>query len=303
MQRPAKPFTPVRFRLQPPLVEKMKIGIIGFGFVGKALNNGLLSNVETYIVDPKLSTSIDGLTDFLPQIIFLCLPTPMNQEGDQDISILKSVLDELRANEKLNDATLVLKSTVIPSKLNQLTNSVNLVVNPEFLREASADRDFIDSEFILLGGSEDKCEKLRDFYLNYTKCRTDNFLITDKSSALLMKYTINSFLASKVTFFNEIYNIHSKSGSDESWENFIRMVSSDKRIGQSHMQVPGPDGRKGFGGACFPKDISALMHFAKSLGLEFDFFKKIIQINNRIRSDYDSLTEREKEQSVSFKDS
>ena len=149
MQRPAKPFTPVRFRLQPPLVEMMKIGIVGFGFVGKALNNGLLKNVETYIVDPKLSTCLDDLTNFSPEIIFLCLPTPMNQEGDQDISILKSVLDELRANKNLNDTTLVLKSTVIPSKLNQLTNSAKLVVNPEFLREASADRDFIDSEFIL----------------------------------------------------------------------------------------------------------------------------------------------------------
>ena len=89
MQRPAKPFTPVRFRLQPPLVEMMKIGIVGFGFVGKALNNGLLNNVETYIVDPKLSTCLDDLTNFSPEIIFLCLPTPMNQEGDQDISILK----------------------------------------------------------------------------------------------------------------------------------------------------------------------------------------------------------------------
>jgi len=281
----------------------MKIGIVGFGFVGKALKNGLLQNVKTYIVDPKLSTSIEDLIEFSPKIIFLCLPTPMNEEGDQDISILKSVLDEIMSFEDLNDTTLVLKSTVIPSKLNQLINNSNLVVNPEFLREASADRDFIDSEFILLGGAEEKCKKLQDFYLNHTKCKTDNFMLTDKSSALLVKYTINTFLASKVTFFNEIYNIHSESASQESWENFVKIVSSDKRIGESHMQVPGPDGRKGFGGACFPKDISALMYYARSLGLEFDLFKKIIQINNRTRSDYDSLTEREKEQSVSFKDS
>lgn len=281
----------------------MKIGIVGFGFVGKALKNGLLGSVEAYIVDPKLSTEIGGLIDFSPKIIFLCLPTPMNKDGDQDISILQSVIDEINSIENLSEATLVLKSTVIPSKLDQITDSVNLIVNPEFLREISADRDFIDSEFILLGGSEDKCTKVKNFYLNHTKCKTNNFIITDKSSALLMKYTINTFLATKVTFFNEIYNIHSESNINESWDSFIKMVSYDKRIGESHMQVPGPDGRKGFGGACFPKDISALMHYAESLGLEFDLLKKIIQTNNRVRLDYDSLTEREEEQSVSFKDS
>ena len=280
----------------------MKIGIVGFGFVGKAIKNGLLGSVEAYIVDPKLSTEIGDLIDFSPKIIFLCLPTPMNKDGDQDISILQSVIDEINFNENLSKVTLVLKSTVIPSKLHQITDSVNLIVNPEFLREISADKDFIDSEFILLGGPEDRCKKVKNFYLNHTKCKTNNFIITDKSTALLMKYTINTFLATKVTFFNEIYKIHSESNNNESWDSFIKMVSCDKRIGESHMQVPGPDGRKGFGGACFPKDISALMHYAESLGLEFDLLKKIIQTNNRIRLDYDSLTEREEEQSVSFKD-
>lgn len=280
----------------------MKIGIVGFGFVGKAIKNGLLGSVEVYIVDPKLSTEIGDLIDFSPKIIFLCLPTPMNKDGDQDISILQSVIDEINSNENLSKVTLVLKSTVIPSKLHQITDSVNLIVNPEFLREISADKDFIDSEFILLGGPEDRCKKVKNFYLNHTKCKTNNFIITDKSTALLMKYTINTFLATKVTFFNEIYKIHSESNNNESWDSFIKMVSCDKRIGESHMQVPGPDGRKGFGGACFPKDISALMHYAESLGLEFDLLKKIIQTNNRIRLDYDSLTEREEEQSVSFKD-
>tara|TARA_B100001175_G_scaffold316157_1_gene329355 strand:- start:17 stop:862 length:846 start_codon:yes stop_codon:yes gene_type:complete len=280
----------------------MKIGIVGFGFVGKAIKNGLLGSVEAYIVDPKLSTEIGDLIDFSPKIIFLCLPTPMNKDGDQDISILQSVIDEINSNENLSKVTLVLKSTVIPSKLHQITDSVNLIVNPEFLREISADKDFIDSEFILLGGPEDRCKKVKNFYLNHTKCKTNNFIITDKSTALLMKYTINTFLATKVTFFNEIYKIHSESNNNESWDSFIKMVSCDKRIGESHMQVPGPDGRKGFGGACFPKDISALMHYAESLGLEFDLLKKIIQTNNRIRLDYDSLTEREEEQSVSFKD-
>ena len=83
MQRPAKPFTPVRFRLQPPKI--MKIGIIGFGFVGKALRNGLKDNVNCIEIDPKLGTNIDDLINHKPEIVFICLPTPMNDDGSQNI--------------------------------------------------------------------------------------------------------------------------------------------------------------------------------------------------------------------------
>ena len=84
MQRPAKPFTPVRFRIQPPRI--MKIAIIGFGFVGKALFNGLDEGVDVLKVDPKLNTSIKDLLEFKPEVVFICLPTPMKDDGSQDIS-------------------------------------------------------------------------------------------------------------------------------------------------------------------------------------------------------------------------
>ena len=88
MQRPAKPFTPVRFRIQPPYI--MKIGIIGYGFVGKALANGLNDDVEIVKIDPKLNTSSKDLIGFNPDIIFVCLPTPMMDDGSQDIIILEN---------------------------------------------------------------------------------------------------------------------------------------------------------------------------------------------------------------------
>ena len=93
MQRPAKPLTPVRFRIQPPNI--MKIAIIGFGFVGKALFNGLIEGIEILKIDPKLNTSIDNLSKFNPEVIFICLPTPMNNDGSQDISIVKETLEEI----------------------------------------------------------------------------------------------------------------------------------------------------------------------------------------------------------------
>ena len=92
MQRPAKPLTPVRFRIQPPL-NIMKIGIIGYGFVGKALEEGFTSNVKILKIDPKLNTQPQHLKDFEPDAIFISVPTPMDNDSSQDISILKKVIN------------------------------------------------------------------------------------------------------------------------------------------------------------------------------------------------------------------
>ena len=90
MQRPAKPFTPVRFRLQPPHI--MKTGIIGFGFVGRALRNGLKDNVECIEIDPKLGTNLSDLKSHEPDVVFICLPTPMNDDGTQNINLVKNII-------------------------------------------------------------------------------------------------------------------------------------------------------------------------------------------------------------------
>ena len=117
---------------------------------------------------------------------------------------------------------------------------------------------------------------------------------------LLSKYTINSYLASKVMFFNEVHNLFKKSGTDENWENFIDAVSSDSRIGRSHMKVPGPDGRYGFGGACFPKDTQALYNYSLDEESPLKILKKVIDLNNHIRGSYESETDRENEQNINF---
>ena len=98
-----------------------------------------------------------------------------------------------------------------------------------------------------------------------------------QNPASLVKYTINSFLATKVIFFNEIFNLFNQINSNESWDIFTSIISKDERIGDSHMMVPGHDGRFGFGGACFPKDTSALISYADSLDVDLSLIKDAIK--------------------------
>ena len=135
----------------------------------------------------------------------------------------------------------------------------------------------------------------------HTKCLCKDYVLTDAVSASLIKYTINSFLATKVVFFNEMFDLFNKMQVGENWENFISFISKDDRIGDSHMMVPGHDGRMGFGGACFPKDTSAIIKYANSLGVDLRILESVIKKNNEIRSTYEKQTDREEEQNINFK--
>ena len=278
----------------------MKVGIIGYGFVGKALHNGLNPKTEVLLIDPKLNTSVNDLINFAPEIIFVCVPSPMNNNGTQDLAILNKVFGELRSLQ--NDPEIILKSTVLPDALLTLSsNFPNLVFNPEFLREKHADEDFIRSNLIVFGGSIEHVNKASHFYKNHTKCISKEHVKTDLITASLLKYTINSFLATKVTFFNEINNIFNLSKADDSWENFVSFLSKDERIGNSHMSVPGHDGKLGFGGACLPKDSKALIEFSKIQGQKLNVLSEVIKVNNSIRCQY-NVGERESDQNINFLD-
>ena len=277
----------------------MKIAIIGYGFVGKALKNGLKDNTKVYVVDPKLKTSIKDLKTFAPEVIFICVPTPMNKDSSQDVSIVVSVINEIL--ELSIDSHVVLKSSVIPSHIKDLEKMIKkFVYNPEFLREKHANEDFINSDLIVFGGQKESSEFLSKIYTKYTKCINTNYIFTDMMSASLIKYSINSFLSTKVTFFNELYDVFMASGTDESWNNFVNFLSKDKRIGHSHMQVPGHDGRLGFGGACLPIDSSAFYIYSQSLNSPLTLLKEAININDKIRSSYDTKTTRELDQNIIF---
>jgi len=277
----------------------MKVGIVGYGFVGKALREGLNDDVEILKIDPKLNTSIKDLKKFSPDVIFVCLPTPMLEDGNQDISIVTDTIMEIK---KLNiSALVVLKSTIHPGNMSSIKNMYPKVVyNPEFLREKHAKEDFINSELIIFGGDEKASSALAKIYSSFTKCINKDYIFTDAITASMIKYTINSFLATKVIFFNEINSIFQSVDAQESWEDFTKILSRDTRIGDSHMMVPGHDGRFGFGGACLPKDINALVKFAENINLELNLLKTVIKTNNKIRASYNSNTHREDEQNINY---
>ena len=281
--------------------KKLKLGIVGHGFVGKATDWGFNRQVEKFIVDPLYGTSISDLQEFNPEIVFICVPTPMNDDGSQDSSIIESVVKEL-VNSCPNSIKIV-KSTVLPSILELLEIiEPTLVYNPEFLREKHANIDFVNSDMIIFGGERNTCSKVSDAYLKHSQCKTKEHIFTDLKTASLIKYSINTFLASKVIFFNELFSLFEKLEVSDSWESVINIISSDKRIGDSHMNVPGHDKKKGFGGACFPKDSLALAKYAECKDIDLQLLKSVIKINNKIRSQYNDLDLRESEQNISFDD-
>ena len=133
------------------IMKHKRLGIIGYGFVGKATDYGFSIKTKLF-VDPKLNTSIDSLKDFDPEIIFICLPTPMNDDGSQDNKLIISTLREL--NDMGFEGITVIKSTVLPSLLEDASKIIgNLVYNPEFLREKFQE-DFVNSPMVILGGDQ-----------------------------------------------------------------------------------------------------------------------------------------------------
>jgi UDPglucose 6-dehydrogenase len=225
----------------------------------------------------------------------------MSDDGSQNSSIIENVIKELVLN--CPNAIKVVKSTVLPSLLEELKKiDSKLVYNPEFLREKHANIDFVNSEMIIFGGDRNISTQVSNAYLRHSRCKTKEHIFTDLKTASFIKYSINTFLASKVIFFNELHSIHEKLDVKDSWDSVVNIISKDSRIGESHMNVPGHDGRKGFGGACFPKDSLALIKFADSLNINLNSLITTVKVNNKIRSKYKDLDSRESEQNISFDD-
>lgn len=283
------------------IYRKLKLGIVGHGFVGKAMDFGFSRRVEKFIVDPVYKTSVKDLEEFNPDLVLVCVPTPMGDDGSQDSSIIESVFKDLC--RYCPQSIKVVKSTVLPIVLEKLhLLEPNLIYNPEFLREKHANEDFINSDMIIFGGDRNVSSKVSGAYLRHSKCKTKEHVFVDLKTASLIKYSINTFLASKVIFFNELHSIFESLDVKDSWEAIINVISRDNRIGDSHMNVPGHDGKKGFGGACFPKDSLALVKLAKTQGIDLSILQSAIKTNNKIRLKYKSLDKRESEQNVSFDD-
>jgi len=271
----------------------MKIGIVGNGFVGSSVaygfspQTGCDANVKIYDKDDSKSTH--SLSDVLntSDYIFVSVPTPSNPDGSISLKIIYDVFDEIDFLNNRTDNVILLRSTVVPGttrKLKKRHPKLNIVFNPEFLTERSAKFDFINQSRFILGGSKRNTDKVALLFKERFG-ESIPVIQTNYETAELIKYMNNCFFATKVSFLNEMYQIADKCGAN--WEEAIQGFVRDGRVGHSHMNVPGPDGKMGFGGSCFPKDIQAMMNFADTLGVETNVLKGVWEKNLEVRPEQD----------------
>jgi UDPglucose 6-dehydrogenase len=255
----------------------MKVMVVGHGYVGSAVAS-VFDDSEKVVIDPKLSDDVisnhHGETF---DAVFVCVDTP---KGDNH-GVLDLVLNQI--NEYIGNQTPVCcKSTSTPDyyyNSQQKYSNIRVVHSPEYLDSRHNIEKFQNQEFCILGGDTNACKKIaRIFSEKLPKLNINKIAITDIRTAALIKYAENFFLATKVTLYNELYKIHQKVGCESSFDEFRSFAGLDPRIGTSHTQVPGWDGKFGWGGHCFIKDNYELEKFSDSLLVKF-----IRQLNDEHR--------------------
>ena len=271
----------------------MKIGIIGQGFVGSAVREGMKQYFEivTYDRDPSKYSNVDSIQEVInnTDLTFLCVPTPMRKSGQCDLAILESALNEIENSVNISNKKgyiVIIKSTIPPGttdELNKTYTKLNIIFNPEFLTEANAIDDYKNQNRIIIGGERPGTTKVKQMFAKaFPKVP---IIKTSSTIAETIKYVTNTFLATKVSFANEIYQICQ--GLDVDYDKVIEYVRYDTRLGDSHWSVPGPDGDFGYGGHCFPKDIAALQYLAKNMNIDTTILDATITKNTEVRTDLD----------------
>ena len=266
----------------------MKIGIIGQGFVGTAVKEGLKQfyDIDTFDLDES-KRDVDYIEDIIDRnnIIFVCLPTPMKKDGSCDISIVESVIDEIE-DVDISGKIVAIKSTIPPgttNRLNKKCKNISVIFNPEFLTEANYIEDFRNQNRIILGGPRPGITKVKRFYSKIFPKTT--IVKTGSTIAEMVKYTTNTFLATKVSFANEIKMLSDKLDID--YDKVVEYATYDDRLGKSHWSVPGPDGKLGFGGSCFPKDLNAILDVCRQLGVPAKTLYGAWETNLKVRPEED----------------
>ncbi len=290
----------------------MEIAIIGAGYVGLVTGAGLASLGHTVRLGEANAERVDmlkrggvpiyeqGLSELLePAVgngqvsfhtsnieaakdagfVFLCLPTPEGEEGRADLRFVDSVVEEL-AIEVDQDAIFVVKSTVPPGtvaslrkRLADLGSQARIVSHPEFLREGHAVADFLHPDRLVVGAwDRAEAEAVASLYDGLDT----HVVITDPTSAEMIKYASNAYLATRLTFVNTLANVCEAVGADIL--DVVDGLGRDHRIG-SHFLTPGP----GYGGSCFPKDTLALIAVAEDAGYDFELLRAVIRADEEQR--------------------
>jgi len=281
------------------MILKQKIGVIGNGFVGGAVKfgfspqTGCEAEVRVYDIEPSKSTHTLEETVNESDFIFLSVPTPANKDGSINIDILESALNDIEnVHDGVKENSILIRSTVVPGTTWSLQESfpnLNLLFNPEFLTERSANFDFINQSRFIIGSSgqphnEEKSNQLTELF----KQRFGHsiaVLQTSYETAEMIKYMNNCFFATKVSFMNEMYQIAEK--VDANWDEAVSGFVADGRIGHTHLGVPGHDGKFGFGGSCFPKDVQAMINFGETMDVDMEVLSAVWRKNLEVRPEQD----------------
>ena len=279
----------------------MTLGIIGQGFVGGAVYQGMKDFYDVATFDINGNCTESSLFSLVEKVneTFLCLPTPMRKSGECDLSIVRNCLNDISSIVKsLNkkDFIVIIKSTIPPGTTEQLNKeyeNIHIVFNPEFLTEANAINDYKNQNRIIIGGDRPYSSTVkRIFEKPFPKVP---IIKTSSTIAEMIKYTTNTFLATKVSFANEMYQICESLNID--YDKVIEYAKYDERLGNTHWSVPGPDGDFGYVGHCFPKDIAALKYISDEMGVNTTILTASIEKNKEVRTDND--WERQKGRAVS----
>jgi len=272
--------------------KSFEIGVIGQGFVGSAIFEGLKNfyTIRTFDIDESKCNSTHEDVCLNSDIIFVCIPTPMRASGECDTRLLESVIEKIHEEcSGKNKPVLVLKSTIPPGTTEQIgkNNAPDLDVcfSPEFLTEANSFDDFKNQTRIIIGGPRPSTGLIKQMFRKAFP--TIPIIKTGTKTAEMVKYFTNCFLATKVTFANQMYDVCQPANID--YDKVCEYALYDTRIGKSHLAVPGPDGDRGFGGHCFPKDLSAMTFFAEKNSTDPSFLKQVSTSNESYRTDKDWL--------------
>jgi UDPglucose 6-dehydrogenase len=271
----------------------MNIGIIGQGFVGSAVYEGMKSYFDIFAFDkdPQKFSNVRSIFEVVEntEVTFLCVPTPMRKNGECDLGIIGSALNDIAAcveTLKKDGYIVIIKSTIPPGTteyFDKIFTKLNIVFNPEFLTEANANEDYKNQNRIIIGGERPGTTKVKQIF---AKAFPQVPIIkTSSTIAEMIKYVTNTFLATKVSFANEMYQICQ--GLNIDYDKVIEYARYDDRLGNSHWAVPGPDGDFGYGGHCFPKDIAALQYVAKEMNVSTTVLNASIEKNKEVRTNKD----------------
>jgi UDPglucose 6-dehydrogenase len=235
------------------------------------LAEGLASRRLRFVLGAPNAASIAAF-------VFLCVPTPQGDDGSADLSYIQAAATEI--GPSLRPGSIIVNKSTVPVGSTRVVeravrrDDVHVVSNPEFLREGTAVRDFLDPDRVVIGAADhDAAERVAALYAGLDA----KILITDPASAETIKYAANGFLAMKISFVNAVAAMCEAVGADVAA--VVQGIGSDSRIGPAFLN-PGP----GWGGSCFPKDSRALVRIAQDHGYNFSMMRGVIEVNDQQRS-------------------